>query len=612
MRRLVAVTAANHARSLRGRDGAQVRPAVLWTIGAAILVAAAATSAGTAASEHTELRGLWIAGSAAITWGFLGAGLFAWARRPDSRIGPLMVAVAFSWVVSDLVFANSELLFSVGSMLSQLFIAVTVHLLLVFPDGDFETRLDRLTAAGAYLAAGVFYVGAFTFADPEAFECSDCPGNSFLIAGDKSVADALAMATYVTFAAVALGVLVSIARRWRRATPVQRRSLVAVLFAGAALAILLFAASMLVPVTGGDPTAASVLSIAALVPFGLVPYVFIGSLVRTRIVRGGALRELVAKLSEPPRHGELRDALASALGDPSLELAFWLPDSHEYVDANGKPFHVERHDPARAVSEVRLENRLVGAIVHDPALLEDPGLVRAVGAAAALALENERLEAELRAKVEELRASRARIMEATLAERRRLERDLHDGAQQRLVSLALHLRLVEEGVKSEQGRLHELLETAESELAAALDELRELARGIHPAVLSNRGLQAALETLASRAPLPVELDVRVGERPLEHVELAAYFVVAEALTNVAKYANATRATVRAEREKGVLVVEVADDGVGGADASKGSGLRGLTDRVAALDGTLEVRSGSGGTVVRAAIPVPPTPAAAAR
>jgi signal transduction histidine kinase len=610
IRRVVGLTASIRRRPPTGRRVALGQRDVRLIIGAAIGAAAFATSLGTAASQHTELRGLWIAGSVAITWGFLGVGLFVWARRPDNRVGTLMVAVAFSWVVSDLVFSNSALLFSLGSMLGLVFIAVTVHLLLVFPTGRFESRLDRLTAAAAYFAAGVLYVAAFTFADPDRFDCPECPGNSFLIADDKPLADALSVAVNVTFAAVALGVMISLLRRWRRAAPVQRRALVAVLFAGAALAVLLFAASTVVPITGSDPTLASAIGIAALVPFGLVPYVLFGSLLRARIIRGRAFRELVAELSEAPREGELRDALAKALGDPSLELAFWLPEAREYVDADGRLVDVWSGGPSRTVSEVRLEDRLVAVMVHDTSLLDDPELVRSVGAAAALGLENERLDAELRAKVDELRASRTRIIEATLAERRRLERDLHDGAQQRLVSVALGLRLVEARLKDDPEDLQELLQTAGGELEAALAELRELARGIHPAVLSERGLDAALEALASRAPLPVDLYAQVRERLPEPAELAAYFVVAEALTNVAKYAKASRATVRAVRDDRRLVVEVSDDGVGGADPANGSGLRGLADRVAAVDGVLELRSmDGGGTVLRAAIPVPPAPGA---
>jgi signal transduction histidine kinase len=236
-------------------------------------------------------------------------------------------------------------------------------------------------------------------------------------------------------------------------------------------------------------------------------------------------------------------------------------------------------------------------------LAEGPELVQAAGAAASLALENERLDAELHAKLEELRASRARIVRSGDEARRRTERDLHDGAQQRLVSLALTLRLARSRLKEEPERALEMLERAGQELDIALAELRELARGIHPAVLSERGLDAALQGLAHRAPVPVELAEQAAERLPKPLEAAAYFVVAEAITNVAKYANASHATVSVQRQNGTVVVEVADDGVGGADPGKGSGLRGLADRVSALDGWLEVISESGlGTTVRATIP----------
>jgi signal transduction histidine kinase len=294
--------------------------------------------------------------------------------------------------------------------------------------------------------------------------------------------------------------------------------------------------------------------------------------------------------------------LARALGDPSVELAYWLPDSEQHVDAEGRPVELPRPGSGRAVTEVERDGRRIAAIVHDSALLEDPVQVRAAGAAAALALENERLEAELRSKVEQLSRSRARIVESGDAARRRLERDLHDGAQQRLVSLALSLRMLGSRLDDDPDAAREL-EFARSELDQALEELRELARGIHPSLLSDRGLDAAIEGLAHRAPLPVELEGKPGERLPERVESAAYFVVAEALTNVAKYAQATHASVNVTRDDGQVLVEVSDDGVGGADPGTGSGLRGLLDRVSALGGRLEVDSRPGqGTTVRAEIP----------
>jgi signal transduction histidine kinase len=191
-----------------------------------------------------------------------------------------------------------------------------------------------------------------------------------------------------------------------------------------------------------------------------------------------------------------------------------------------------------------------------------------------------------------------------LGERRRLERDLHDGAQQRLVSLALTLRLAREKLHSEPSETGRLLDRSREELAEALEELRELARGIHPAVLSDRGLGAAVETLAHRAPLPVEIVGPPAKRLPERVELAAYFVVSEALTNVAKYASASRAAVTITRSDGRLEVAISDDGVGGADPDLGTGLRGLGDRLATIEGQLDIYSEAGqGTTVRARIPI---------
>jgi signal transduction histidine kinase len=242
--------------------------------------------------------------------------------------------------------------------------------------------------------------------------------------------------------------------------------------------------------------------------------------------------------------------------------------------------------------------------VHDRSLAETPELVASVAAAAGLAVENERLEAALSARLEDLRRSRARIVEVGLAERRRLERNLHDGAQQRLVALSLTLRMAQGKIRKAPDTAETLVAAAQEELTTALEELRELARGIHPAVLSDRGLQAAVEALAVRSPLPVRVVEVPGERLPEPVEAAAYFVIAEALTNVAKYADANEATVAVRRQNGHALVEVRDDGVGGADPARGSGLEGLADRVGALDGSLSLDSPPGaGTILRAEIPV---------
>jgi signal transduction histidine kinase len=244
----------------------------------------------------------------------------------------------------------------------------------------------------------------------------------------------------------------------------------------------------------------------------------------------------------------------------------------------------------------------VAVLVHDPAIGEQQDLVRSVAAAARLAIDNERLAAEVRTQLDEVHASRARIVAAADAERRRVERDLHDGAQQQLVTLALTLQVARSQVDGTNPAVAASLDRASRELEQALVGLRELARGLHPTVLTEAGLSAAIEALADRCPVPVGLDV-VPTRYPASVEATAYFVVAEALTNVARYAGARRVTVRvAEADSGVTV-EVSDDGVGGADATRGSGLRGLEDRVAAAGGRFAVHSPPGsGTTVQAAIP----------
>jgi signal transduction histidine kinase len=299
----------------------------------------------------------------------------------------------------------------------------------------------------------------------------------------------------------------------------------------------------------------------------------------------------------------LREALADALGDPTLQLVYWRQSAGHHVTYQGHRIDLPEPGSGRAVAEVERDGKRVGAIIYDSALRDDPSLVRAAAAAAALQLENERLEAELRARVEELQTSRSRLVDVSMGERRRLERDLHDGAQQRLVALSLQLGLARRKLEDDPVTGGLLLDAARSELNRALEELRELARGIHPAILTDRGLGAALHALAERAPLPVDLHQMPEDRLPPAVEAAAYFVVAESLTNVAKYSSAEHATVRVGREDGVAVVEVRDDGVGGADPTSGTGLRGLADRVAALDGRLEVHSPpGGGTVIRANIP----------
>ena len=332
-----------------------------------------------------------------------------------------------------------------------------------------------------------------------------------------------------------------------------------------------------------------------------IPLVVLGGILRARLARL-TVADLFVDLHAEPSPDELRDALARALGDPSLALAYWLPQFQSWSDFEGRPVRLPPEDSGSATTMIDRNGEHVAALIHDPALSDEPELLEAVSAAAGIAIENGRLHVELRARLEELRGSRSRVIEAGQKERQRLERNLHDGAQQRLIALSLDLSLLEQELGGDDGT-GKRLARARQEIATSLGELREVARGIHPAVVSGHGLAVALEQLTARTPVPVRLSVAVDERLPEQVEVAAYYLVSESLANVAKHASASSASVDVSRTNGQVVVEIVDDGVGGADSERGSGLRGLADRVEALGGRLRVWSpAGGGTRVKAEIP----------
>jgi signal transduction histidine kinase len=317
----------------------------------------------------------------------------------------------------------------------------------------------------------------------------------------------------------------------------------------------------------------------------------IATLEGLRTLMAALARALLAPAEQPP--GPVREMLAESLGDRTLSVAYWLPERKLFVDESGHVVRMPEPGSGRSWTAVERDGRRVAAIIHDAELATGPELVNAAAAGAALAIDNERLKANLRARVEELRVSRVRIVEAQDHARRRIERDLHDGAQQQLVSLSLDLRLLKSKLNGNEAAA-ETVDALSEKLATALAELRELARGIHPVILTERGLVPAVAALAQRAPVPVEANISIHDRLTPAIESAAYFVVAEALTNVAKYAQAENVIVDLRRQNEQVTVIVEDDGVGGADIETGTGLRGLIDRLSALDGTLELETPDGG------------------
>jgi signal transduction histidine kinase len=549
---------------------------------------------------HNVHRGAYAALALGIGWGFTATGLYAWRRRPGN-IGPLMTSVGFAALLKALAFSNDSVIFTIGSLGEVLIYALLVQLLLSFPSGRLESRVDRYIVAIAYFNTTVVQLAAFVFTDPAQAGCPNCPANPLLLHHHQ--AGAVINAAQLDIAVALLGAVVAILyRRWRDSTPSQRRAFAPVLAVGG-LTFVLLMTELIVEQANLSSDIADGLTLALFGSLACLPFAFLVGLVRSRFSQAEAISSLVGRLGGGGSRRALREALAEALGDPTLELAYWVPNHDAYVDSEGRPMRLDPASKGKIATTIEHDGRRVAAIIHDAELADEREHVEAVGAAAALALENERLDAELRATVAELRTSRARIVQAGDEQRRRIERDLHDGAQQRLMALGIDLRLVRDRIERDPPEAVELLDASLEELREATAELRELARGIHPAVLSDRGLEAAIKGLAGRSPVAVDVVETPHDRLPPSIESAVYFVVAEALTNAARYARAGRVTVSVGRRNGQVEVEVTDNGVGGADPEQGSGLRGLHDRIAALDGRLDLASALGeGTILRARLP----------
>ena len=536
---------------------------------------------------------------------FLGAGLLASARRPDNWTGALL---ALFGVLNALGFAYQETLlpwrFTIGLAFDDVGTVVLAALVLAFPHGHLGHAWDRVLV-GLFAVVLVAAKPFILLWSPPAAVCATCPpaGNlAFSGPAPFDLVEALEARSDVRTVLIAL-VLVTLAVRFAQASRPARRVMAPLVITTWLLAAKEFAdRTYIVDHIFFSDQYPGWVRTPNFILFALIPLAYVGGVVQTRVTRSTVGR-LVNDLSKGPDAGPLRDLLARALGDPSLRVGFWTGDG--YVDAEGRPVELPVPGSRAHASHVSGETGPLAVLIHDRALLEDAGLVDAVAGAARLAMENERLRAQVRAQLGQVRESRARIVQAADEERRRIERDLHDGAQQRLVSLRMALRLMRAHAGDPE-QLERMLGRADEEATAAVEELRDLARGIHPAVLSDEGLEAALASLGDRSPIPVVLGGMPGRRLPVAVEAAAYFTCSEAVTNVVKHAEATRVDVAAVLRDDRLEVTVSDDGRGGASLDGGTGLRGLADRVEALGGTLSVESPAGrGTTIRASLPADP-------
>lgn len=534
--------------------------------------------------------------------------LVTYWREPAGRMWRLFLALQVVGTLGVLWVFPTSLSWTVSQLLIGLSSVVFVHLVLSFPSGRLLDRYDRRIVAGAYAFLAVTRVGWLLVWEPPFQKDAFSPINPYVVWPNADLAALLGPTAIVVLTPVLFGaVIVGLWRHWQRASPATRRALLPITIA----APIQLALTVAWHVADANPDLSPGIRAALQHPIaglaGVVfPVGFLVGLLRARLARAG-IADLAVDLGRGVPLGGLRDTLARALRDPTLQVVFPAPTGDGFVDPEGRPIDLPSEgDPRRAVSRLEREGETLAAFIYDPAIeREDPGRVEAVGSMARLALENERLAAQVRAQLEEVRASRSRIVEAADAERRRIERDLHDGAQQRLVALAMRLDQAREG----SAEATALIDATTAELLTAVKEVRDLARGLHPTILTDSGLAAAVEALAERTPFPVTSTIPEGRfRP--EIEVAAYYVIAEALTNVARYAGATEARIDASYASGRLVLKVSDNGRGGADPRAGSGLRGLADRLATIGGELNVVSPVGaGTVLTASLPLAEQPEA---
>jgi signal transduction histidine kinase len=521
------------------------------------------------------------------------AGLFIWWRRPRNRCWWMVVAAGLAWFVGDFGRATNADVALAASAFGQWYGPLLAWALLAFPSGRLQVRRDRALVIGIFSLFAVRSLSRLFLHVPP-----DVAGygtqNRFLPISDdrwwRGVEDGFAWA-YPTLIVLAV---VSVALRWVRSSRAGRRMLTPALVAAP-----IFAAAVgYQSVIGWNASIPAVTELRLLYVvwwlYAAVAVALAVGLTRLRRTRLEVV-DVFAELGPAEAPARLGPALARALGDPTLTLLAWSDAAGGYVDETGQPVAAPVNEPDRAITRIERGGEPLAVLVHDVALLEDPGLVNAIVSAVRLTIDNERLQAEIETQLAEVAASRTRIIAAGDAERGRIERDLHDGAQQRLVTIALALRLAEARLGDDADpATRAVLSQSVKDLSEAIDELRDLARGIHPTILTESGLGAALESLVDRSPLPVQLSIDLSIEPPSAIAATAYFAVAEALTNVAKHTDATVVTVRAVQRDGTLRVEVADDGDGGAETARGSGLRGIADRIAAVGGTWQLHSPPGG------------------
>ena len=581
------------ANDYRGQRIARPRAATTALAGALALWAVLAESIGIWSGFTSSLGSAVSDALPGLSFGVAGA--VALDRRPSNRIGRLMLLFSVCWFIPAWYRVLPVWASVVSWSLKNVSFVFLAWLVVAYPSGRVRARWHAaLVAAVAALVAAdavsVLFLADAHLTSTAPDVCTTCPTNPFkLVQGDGAYDWAAQRLDEFTNVVILLAAVVLV-HIWHEASGRERRALWPLWVASSLIAATFLPDQQVI----GTAEVFEVRNLALTV----IPLVFLAGLLHSTI-RRGSVGSLILSIDRQPTAEELRFSLATALGDPSLAVLYAKRDGG-FVDANGHGVELPEPGDGRAVTLLDSQDGTLGALVHDPFVAEQPELLSSVVAAARLALANQHLQALVRAQLEEVRASRGRIVEAQSDERRRLERNLHDGAQQQLLALRVLVKLAQ---RKHDGEPEPLLQELDNALIQTIEEIRRLARGLYPVVLSDHGLAAALDGLAFRTDIAVEVDVP-HQRVSQAAEAAAYFLAAESLANATKHACATRLTIAATQNgRETLDVVIRDDGGGGATLAPGGGLAGLRDRVEALGGSFELTSPPGsGTTLRATIP----------
>jgi signal transduction histidine kinase len=533
---------------------------------------------------------------------FIVAGLVGVAQRPQSPVGALLVVVGFLYLIGRLQGADPPVVGLAANLANSVWQGIIFYVTFSFPTGRLRSPVDRLLVIGGFgftLINNLFVL----VTSPNRVAPGLSPDNPWFVSLPQSTVELIRPILLYTGYLLIFGGAAWLTRRWLGASGPLRRVLTPVYVSAMATSLTAVLLRATVGIVSPSTDATQMISVALLFAYGLLPIGFLVGLLRAQSARA-AVADLVVELGDLPSPQRLRSALADALHDPTLEVITWSGERNAFIDTDGRIAELPTADTGRAVTVLGRHGEPTAVLIHDPAVLEDAGLVAAAGTAVRLTLDIEELETQVGRQIEEVRASRARVAAAADEARQKIERDIHDGTQQRLLGVAIGLHGVRGHLDSGSAAAAELDDIRE-QLNAALSELRELAQGVHPAVLTQHGLGAALRALGGRSAIPVELDIEdMDSRPAAAVESALYFIASSAVSNAQAHARASRVAIRLGSVDHGIRMSILDDGVGGAREGQGTGLTGMRDRAETVGGELVIDSPRGGpTEITAVIPL---------